>query len=90
MKQTRIAATVAAAVAFAFVGAAAHAQTQNPIDPPQPVDQNALQAVGGSPAPQTATGAPIGKTRDQVYRELLDSERNGEAKRIRGLYEGAK
>jgi hypothetical protein len=88
MKLLRIAATVAAAAAFAFVGAAAHAQTQNPTDPSPPVDQNALLAVGGSPAPQTGMGAPTGKTRNQVYRELLDSQHNGEAQRIQDLYKG--
>ncbi|MEM5299617.1 hypothetical protein VSR82_35590 [Burkholderia sp. JPY481] len=88
MKLLRMAAAGAAA-ALALVGTAAHAQTQaqTTAEMSQPIaDQNTLTAVGGSPAGQTAMGAPMGKTRDQVYREMVESQRNGDAQRIQDLY----
>jgi hypothetical protein len=90
MKLPRIAATAAAAAAFAFLGTVAHAQAQNPTDTSHPVDQNTLTSVGGSPGPQTAMGAGTGETRQQVYRELIDSQHDGEAQRTHDLYNGRK
>ncbi|MFP4896257.1 hypothetical protein [Paraburkholderia sp. EG304] len=72
----------AAAAAFAFVGTSAYAQAQATADTSPPVvDQNTLTAVGGSPRPQSATGAPIGKTRDQVRRETIEWQHDPEAQR---------
>lgn len=89
MKLSRIAATAATAAAVTFVCAAAHAQAQNPTETSQPVDQNTLAAVGGSPGPQTAMGSPTGKTHAQVYRELIESQHDGEAQRMKELFKGA-
>jgi len=54
---------------------------------PQPT-QDATQAVGGSMAPRSEMGSPAGKSRDQVYRELVQSQQNGEAARLQDLYRG--
>jgi hypothetical protein len=64
-------------------------------------DANADQSAGTPNTVLTSEGAPpsagvmsgdsavpIGKTRGQVYQELLQSERNGEAARLRELYKG--
>lgn len=88
MNLFRIAVTAAAAAVLTFVGASAYAQAQNTTQAPQLADQNALSSVGGSPAPQTEAGAPMGKTREQVYRELIDSRNNGEWQRMQDLYRG--
>jgi hypothetical protein len=88
MKLSRLAATAATAAVVTFVCAAAHAQAQSTADTSQPVDQNALAAVGGSPGAQSAMGAPAGKTREQVYRDLIDSQHNGEQERLKDLFKG--
>jgi hypothetical protein len=88
MKLSRIAATAATAAAVTFVCAAAYAQAQTQADTSQPVDPNALAAVGGSPGAQTAMGAPAGKTRDQVYRDLVNSQHNGDQQRLKDLFKG--
>lgn len=82
MKPLRIATTAA------LVLVSAHTLAQTTTEPSQPVDQDAILAVGGSVAPQTAMGAPTGKTRDQVYRELVQSQQDGEAQRMRELFKG--
>jgi hypothetical protein len=88
MKVSRIATTAATAAAVTLFCVAAHAQAQNATDTSQPVDPNALTAVGGSPGAQSAMGAPTGKTRDQVYRELMDSQHDGEQQRMKDLFKG--
>jgi hypothetical protein len=48
-------------------------------------------AQGGVPATTSMAGGPsasLGKTRAQVNQELLDSQRNGEAARMRELFKG--
>jgi hypothetical protein len=48
-------------------------------------------AQGGVPATASMSGGPsasLGKTRAQVNQELLDSQRNGEAARMRELFKG--
>jgi hypothetical protein len=79
--------SIATTAALALV--CAHALAQTTTEPSQPADPDAILAVGGSAAPQTAMGAPAGKTRDQVYRELIQSQQNGEAQRMRDLFKGA-
>jgi hypothetical protein len=87
MNLSRLATTAAAAAVTLFC-ATAHAQAQTTADTSQPVDPNALSAVGGSPGAQSAMGAPTGKTRDQVYRDLIDSQQNGEQQRMKELFKG--
>ncbi|WP_233847896.1 hypothetical protein [Paraburkholderia sp. HD33-4] len=88
MKPSTFIGAAAASAALAF-GAAAHAQTQAPTEISQPADQNTLTAVGGSPAPQTAMGAPAGKTREQVYREFIASQHDPEMQqRMKELFRG--
>jgi hypothetical protein len=58
--------------------------------PPQPFQDAATLAVGGSISPQTETGSPTGKTRDQVYRELVQSQSDGEAARMQALFKGSR
>lgn len=90
MNLPKITATAVAAAAVALVCATAQAQTQTPAPAAtaQPVDQTTMTSVGGSPAPQTEAGAPMGLTRQQVYHALVESENNGELKRIDALYNG--
>jgi hypothetical protein len=89
MKPSTFIATAAATFALAF-GTTARAQPQNPAETSQTVDQNTLSAVGGSVATQTAMGAPTGKTRDQVYREFIDSEHDADMqRRLKELYKGS-
>jgi hypothetical protein len=88
MKLSTVIAAAAATAALAF-GAAAHAQAQNPTETSQTVDQKTLSAVGGSVATQTAMGSPTGKTRDQVYREFIDSQHDSDTQqRLKTLYKG--
>jgi hypothetical protein len=89
MKLSSVIATAAATAALAF-GAASHAQVPAPTETSQPVDQNTLAAVGGSVATQTAMGAPTGKTRDQVYREFIQSQQDSEMqRRLKETYKGS-
>lgn len=46
-------------------------------------------AVGGVPSMSSEMGAPMGKTREQVYQELLQSQQNGQAARLQELYKGS-
>ena len=88
MKPSSVIATAAATAALAF-GAASHAQVQTPSETSQPVDQNTLTSVGGTMGTQTAMGSPTGKTREQVYREYIDSQHDTDMQqRLKSLYKG--
>ena len=54
----------------------------------QPAPDATTQAVGGSMGPQSEMGSPAGKSRDQVYRELIQSQQDGEAARLQQLFKG--
>lgn len=44
------------------------------------------ESVGGSPDGTSGVGAPIGKTRAQVYQELLRAQKDGTLDRINAFY----
>lgn len=46
------------------------------------------QSVGGMPGGTTSSGAPVGKTRAQVYQELIRAQQDGTMDRINALYGG--
>jgi hypothetical protein len=48
----------------------------------------AADAVGGTMDGTTGSGAMVGKTRDQVYQELIRAKRDGSLDRINQLYNG--
>ncbi|WP_120346057.1 DUF4148 domain-containing protein [Paraburkholderia fungorum] len=82
MKALRIVA--ASAVVFAVGSAYAQdASTQT-----QPSQDLVTTSVGGTPSTSTEMGSPTGKSRDQVYNELIQSQHNGEADRMRDLFKG--
>jgi hypothetical protein len=84
MKTLRILAINAIAL-FCVQGFAQEATT------PQPSSQDATTlAVGGSIPPQSEMGSPTGKTREQVYRELVQSQTNGEAARMQDIFKGSR
>jgi hypothetical protein len=81
MKTLRILVACAAALL------AAHAWAQNATASQQDTSQ-ATQDVGGVP-PGTAAGMPMGITRQQVYDDLVRSEKSGELQRLQqDLYRG--
>jgi hypothetical protein len=56
-----------------------------------PSDSNAAmtaQSVGGSPGGTIGSGAPIGKTRADVYQELLRAQKDGTMDRMNAFYGG--
>jgi hypothetical protein len=63
---------------------------QEAATPQQPSQDAATLAVGGSIPPQSEMGSPTGKTREQVYRELVQSHGNGEAARMQELFKGSR
>jgi len=71
--------------ALAFICAQAFAEDATVQSQPA---QDTTQAVGGSTGPQSEMGSPAGKSRDQVYRELIQSQQNGEAARLQELFKG--
>jgi hypothetical protein len=51
-------------------------------------DSMAAEAVGGTTDGTTGAGASVGKTRNQVYQELIRARRDGSLDRINQLYNG--
>jgi hypothetical protein len=81
MKTLRIVAALAAALI------AGHAWAQNTAATPPDTTQ-AAQDVGGVP-PGSASGMPMGVTRQQVYDDLVRSEQSGQLQRLQqDLYRG--
>jgi hypothetical protein len=84
MKALQIMAAGAIAIAFAVCSAYAQdASTQA-----QPSQDLATTAVGGTPSTISEMGSPTGKSRQQVYNELIQSQHNGEADRMKDLFKG--
>jgi hypothetical protein len=76
--------------ALALMGANAFAQ-ETPVAQQGSEDTGqgaAALAVGGVSSTTSEMGAPMGKTRGQVYQDLLQSQRSGEAARLQELYRG--
>lgn len=48
----------------------------------------ATESVGGTTDGTTGAGAMVGKTRSQVYQELIRAKRDGSLDRINQLYNG--
>ena len=76
------------AVAAFFTGAAAHAQLTQSGTPGNP--RSEPQGSATAPAAQSTpsySSAAVGKSRAQVYQELVEGRRNGELDRLnRTLY----
>lgn len=78
---------IAVACAAAFCAGLAMADEQS--DQAQASTPPASQDVGGTPVSTSASGAPMGITRAQVYQDLVRSEQTGESAALqRGLYHG--
>jgi hypothetical protein len=73
--------------AIAFMWAHAYAQEAS-AGAQQPVQDSAAQSVGGSNSTMSQMGSSAGKSRGQVYRELIQAEQNGDAARLRELFKG--
>jgi hypothetical protein len=74
--------TLFAAAVF-FTGAAAHAQSTQSGAPGNPGSEP--QGTAAAPAAQSTPSygsAPVGKTRAQVYHELVEARRSGELDRL--------
>ena len=63
---------------------------QEASTPAQSSQDAAALSVGGSIAPQTEMGAPTGKSREQVYRELVQAQTDGEAAAMRDVFKGGR
>jgi hypothetical protein len=66
----------------------AQAFAQEASTPAQSSQDAAALSVGGSIPPLTAMGAPTRTSREQVYRELVQSQTDGEAATMRDLFKG--
>jgi hypothetical protein len=77
---------IVAASAIVFATGSAYAQDASTQT--QPSQNLATTSVGGTPSTSTEMGSPTGKSREQVYNELIQSQHNGEADRMRALFKG--
>jgi hypothetical protein len=77
---------IVAAGAIVFVVGSAYAQDAS--TQAQPSQDLATTAVGGTPSTSSEMGSPTGKTRQQVYNELIQSQHDGEAARMNALFKG--
>ena len=68
----------------------AQAFAQEASTTPQASQDAAALSVGGSIPPQTEMGAPTGKSREQVYHELVQSKTDGEAATMRDIFKGTR
>ncbi|CAG4904405.1 DUF4148 domain-containing protein [Paraburkholderia saeva] len=48
----------------------------------------AATSVGGTNSTRSEMGSPQGKSRDQVYQELVQAQHNGQIARLQELYKG--
>lgn len=76
---------VLAVCATQVMAAGTEDTSSTPSNDSQMVTQS---AVGAQSAGSMESGAPAGKTRDQVYQELIRAERDGTLERLNGLYGG--
>lgn len=63
----------------------------DPSTPPAASNDSAAmieESVGGTPGSTTGSGAAVGKTRAQVYQELLRAKQDGTLDRLNALYGG--
>jgi len=80
------AARIAVACGAAFLAGFAYADSQPDQTQAAPP---ASQDVGGTPMSTSASGAPMGITRQQVYQDLVHSEQTGERDELqKNLYHG--
>ncbi|TKC79892.1 DUF4148 domain-containing protein [Trinickia terrae] len=56
--------------------------------PPDSGAAIAAQSVGGSLGGTSGSGAPVGKTRAEVYQELQRAQKDGTLDRLNALYGG--
>jgi hypothetical protein len=73
--------------AFAWQAQAQDAGTQNTAQ----AQPTAADAVGGQPSTTSMSGGPAssrGLTRADVYQQLTQSQKNGEAARLQELFKG--
>lgn len=71
--------------ALSWQARAQDASTETTAQAPQAV----VDSVGGQPATTTMSGGPAqGLTRAQVYQQLQESQRSGEAARMQELFKG--
>jgi hypothetical protein len=85
--------TIRIAVVSALTLICAQAFAQDATMTPQgsgSADQSAAAtAVGGVPSSTSQMSAPMGKTRQQVYQDLVQSEQSGQLARLQqGIYKG--
>jgi hypothetical protein len=84
--------TLRMVVIGAFTLTCAQAFAQDASTAPQSSDTagqgSAALAVGGVPSTTGEMGAPMGKTRDQVYQDLVQSQHTSQAARLQELYKG--
>jgi hypothetical protein len=84
MNPFKVAAAIAAVLAFGYVQAqdmAPATQSTNPA-------ASSTDSVGGVTATRSDAGAPMGKTRAQVKQELQQARQSGELDRINAEYGG--
>ncbi|RKT22165.1 uncharacterized protein DUF4148 [Paraburkholderia sp. RAU2J] len=84
MKTPKVAAAIAAVLAFGYVQAQDMAPATQPTNP----TVSSTDSVGGVSATRSDAGAPMGKTRAQVKQELLQARKSGELDRINAEYGG--
>ncbi|TDN63283.1 hypothetical protein B0G77_6928 [Paraburkholderia sp. BL10I2N1] len=84
MNPLKIAAVSAAVLAFGYV------QAQDMSSAPQANQPtvSSTDSAGGVPGTRSDAGAPMGKTRAQVYQEYLHARQSGELDRINAEYGG--
>jgi len=84
MKPLKVAAAIAAVLAFGYV----QAQDMAPATQPTSPTVSSTDSVGGVTATRSDAGAPMGKTRAQVKEELQQARKSGEFDRINAEYGG--
>ncbi|REG59334.1 uncharacterized protein DUF4148 [Paraburkholderia sp. BL6669N2] len=84
MKTPKVAAAIAAVLAFGYV----QAQDTAPATQPTNTTVSSTDSVGGVAATRSDAGGPMGKTRAQVKQEFLQARKSGELDRINAEYGG--
>ncbi|WP_107153392.1 DUF4148 domain-containing protein [Trinickia symbiotica] len=76
----------------AFAACTTQAMAAGTEDTPSTTSSDATvmtqNAVGAQPATGMESGAPMGKTRAEVYQELLRAQKDGTLDRLNALYGG--
>ncbi|MGF6963808.1 putative outer membrane protein [Paraburkholderia sp. WC7.3g] len=84
MKPLKVAAAIAAVLAFGYI----QAQDMAPATQPRGPAVSSTDSVGGVTATRSDAGAPMGKTRAQVKHELEQARQSGELDRLNAEYGG--